>query len=167
MQAVDARGAAHAGAGHGIKASQKPISKYDRRSGDPIGHHWCVPGVARRRGLRHVGIDTNYSKSFLHERLGTAMGNPRCLSLFVRKAVQRRLFAEHLTAEYRVRTEGRGRPVDEWELPAYKPDSHWFDCVVGCAAAASFQGTALHGADARHEQERRRVKLSDLQRSRR
>jgi hypothetical protein len=56
----------------------------------------------------------NSWKSFVHERLATAMGDPGCLSVFGRKAVQHRLFAEHLTAEYRVRTEGRGRTVEEW-----------------------------------------------------
>jgi len=45
--------------GHGITASQKPISEYDRKRGDRIGHHWWVPGVARRRALRHVEVDTN------------------------------------------------------------------------------------------------------------
>ena len=65
----------------------------------------------------------------MHERLGTAMGDPGCLSIFGRKlarpggAVQHRLSAEHITAEYRVRTEGRGRTVHEWKLPAHKPDN--------------------------------------------
>jgi len=31
--------------------------------------------VARRRALQHVEIDTNYWKSFVHGRLGTAMGD--------------------------------------------------------------------------------------------
>jgi len=26
--------------GRGVTASQKPISEYDRRRGDRIGHHW-------------------------------------------------------------------------------------------------------------------------------
>ena len=35
-----------------------------------------------------------------------------CLSLFGDSPEMHRLFAEHLTAEYRVKTEGRGRSVD-------------------------------------------------------
>ncbi|MFO7958344.1 MAG: terminase gpA endonuclease subunit, partial [Candidatus Brocadiia bacterium] len=153
--------------GHGITASQKPISEYSRRRGDRIGHHWWVPGLSRRRALRHVEIDTNYWKSFVHERLGTAMGDPGCLSIFGRKATPHRLFAEHLTAEYRVRTEGRGRTVDEWKLPAHKPDNHWFDCVVGCAAAASIQGVERVGARMKPAAEPERLKLSELQRRKR
>ncbi|NLW49349.1 MAG: hypothetical protein GXY85_00715 [Candidatus Brocadiaceae bacterium] len=180
--------------GHGITASQKPISEYDRHRGDKIGHHWWIPSVTRKRALRHVEVDTNsacersertsrapakagasaaggcdassahnYWKSFVHERLATAMGDPGCLSIFGRKAVQHRLFAEHVTAEYRVRTEGRGRTVDEWKLPAHKPDNHWFDCVVGCAAAASMQGVQRVGAAVQPPGERKRLKLSELQ----
>ena len=91
------------------------------------------------------------------------MGDPGCLSIFGRKAIQHRLFAEHVTAEYRVRTEGRGRTVDEWKLPAHKPDNHWFGCVVGCAAAASMQGAEHVGATAKPAGDRKRLKLSQLQ----
>jgi len=152
--------------GHGVTASQKPISEYDRHRGDRIGHHWWMPSVTRKRALRHVEIDTNYWKSFVHERLATAMGDAGCLSIFGRKAVQHRLFAEHLTAEYRVRTEGRGRTVDEWKLPAHKPDNHWLDCLVGCAAGASIQGAVLFGAAFEPQGERKRLKLSGIQRRR-
>ena len=125
--------------GHRITASEKPISEYDRHRGDKIGHHWWIPSVRRKRSLRHVEVDTNYCKTFVHERLATAMGDPGCLSNFGRKAAQHRLFAEHLTAESRRQTEGRGRTVEEWKLPTHKPGNHWLDCVVGCAAGASMQ----------------------------
>ncbi|KKL08208.1 hypothetical protein LCGC14_2578180 [marine sediment metagenome] len=64
------------------------------------------------------------------------------------RAAEHRLFADHVTAEYRVRTEGRGRKVDEWKLPPSKPDNHWLDCLVGCAVAASTLGVALTGMEA-------------------
>ena len=73
---------------------------------------------------------------------------------------------KHQTAEYRVRTEGRGRTVDEWKLPVHKPDNHWLDCVVGCAAAASMQGAERIGARSGIKAERNRIKLSELQRQR-
>jgi phage terminase large subunit GpA-like protein len=95
------------------------------------------------------------------------MGDAGCLSIFGSKPIQHRLFGEHLTAEYRVQTEGRGRTVDEWKLPVQKPDNHWFDCLVGCAAAASMQGVERIGAQAAPRLERKRLKLSELQRQRR
>lgn len=56
-----------------------------------------------------------------------------------------RLFAEHLAAEYRVKTVGRGRTVDEWKIRPEQVDNQWLDGVVGCAAAASIQGAVLFG----------------------
>ena len=76
--------------------------------------------------MRHVLVDTNYGKSFVHARPAVATGDPGCLSLFSPDAVagDHRLLAEHLTAEYRVRTSGRGREVDEWKLQAQGRDNH-------------------------------------------
>ena len=68
------------------------------------------------------------------------MGDRGCLSLFGDNPETHRLFAEHITAEYRVKTEGRGRTVDEWKLRPEHVDNHWLDGLVGCAVAASVQG---------------------------
>ena len=95
------------------------------------------------------------------------MGDPGCLSLFGRDGKAHRLLADHLTAEYRVKTVARDRTVDEWKLRATRPDNHWLDCLVGCAVAASIQGATLAGVESRSVQSRQRVKLSELQRGRR
>ena len=92
------------------------------------------------------------------------MGDRGCLSLFGTKPEHHRLFAEHLTAEYRVKTEGRGRTVDEWKIRPEQPDNHWLDCLVGCAVAGSIQGVMLFGTEAKPVAKRTRVKLSDLRR---
>lgn len=55
---------------------------------------------------------------------GFAMADKGCLSLFGDRPEQHRLLAEHLTAEYRVRTEGRGRTVDEWKQRPERSDNH-------------------------------------------
>ena len=153
--------------GQGIGAANKPISEYDRHKGDRIGHHWWVPTMKGRHVLRQILVDTNYWKSFVHERLGAAPGDKGCLGIFGRKnkAYQHRMLAEHLTAEYRVRTVGRGRTVDEWKLLTAKPDNHWFDCLVGCAAGASFRGVEL-ASSRTGGPERKKIKLSELQRER-
>ena len=90
-----------------------------------------------------------------------------CLSLFGPSAQQHRMFAEHLTAEYRVRTEGRSRTVDEWKLRAGKPDNHWLDCLVGCAVAASIQGAVLFGTGSGQTRAKRPLKLSEVRKRRR
>ncbi len=152
--------------GRYVGASSVPFSEYKRKRGERVGHHWRVPNVQGRRQVRHVLIDTNYWKSFVHTRLAVAMGDPGGLSLFGREPVEHQLLAEHLTAEYRVQTEARGRVVDEWKLRAGRPDNHWFDCLVGCAVAASMQGAVLPGTAAKAAPARQRVRLSEIQRSR-
>ncbi len=87
-----------------------------------------------------------------------------CLSLFGNHPEQHRLFAEHMTSEYRVKTEGRGRTVDEWKIRPERSDNHWLDCLVGCAVAASMQGCVLFGTDGQTQTQRGRVSFKELQR---
>jgi len=149
-----------------VGASSIPFSEYKRKPGDRIGHNWRIPNVRGKRAIRHVLFDTNYWKSFLQARLQVAMGDRGCLSLFGDKPVTHRMFAEHLTAEYRVRTEGRGRTVDEWKARPEQPDNHWLDCLVGCAVSASIQGAVLLGTEPRQRSGGQRIKLSALSRKR-
>ena len=146
--------------GYGITAAQKPYSQYMVKRGDQTGHYWRIPGVGGSRELRTVNIDTNYWKSFVQARLSTALGDPGCLSLFGSEGGRHRLLAEHLTSEYRVRTEGRGRKVDEWKVRPSSVDNHWLDCLVGCTVAASMQGCALAGQQPAKPRRRRRYKVS-------
>ena len=44
--------------------------------------------------------------------LAVAMGDRGCMSLFGQDTKQHRLFAEHITSEYRVKTEGHEFPAD-------------------------------------------------------
>ena len=153
--------------GRFVGASSVPFSEYRRKHGDRVGHNWRIPNVQGKRAVRHVVFDTNYWKSFTHARLAVPMGDRGCLALFGDRPDLHRLFAEHITAEYRVKTEGRGRTVDEWKLRPEASDNHWLDCLVGCAVAASIQGAVLPGTDQREAPRRPRIKLSDLQRGRR
>lgn len=150
-----------------VGASSIPFSEYKRKKGDRTGLHWRIPNTAGRRAIRHVLIDTNFWKSFVHARLAVAMGDPGCLSVYGREAEQHQLLAEHLSSEYRVKTLARGRTVDEWKLKASHPDNHWFDCLVGCCVAASMQGIGLFGADEKFRPAVKRIKLSSLQKKRR
>jgi hypothetical protein len=165
------RQSAHAGIllpSHGrfVGASSQPFSEYKRRPGDRVGHNWRMPNVAGKRAIRHVVFDTNFWKSFVHARLGVPMGDRGCLALFGDKAELHRLFADHITAEYRIKTEGRGRTVDEWKIRPERGDNHWLDGLVGCAVAASIQGAILPGTDGIKRIERKRVSFAELQRRR-
>ncbi|MBI9017359.1 MAG: phage terminase large subunit family protein [Phycisphaerae bacterium] len=146
-----------------VGASSMPFSEYKRKKGDRVGLHWRIPNTAGKRAVRHVLIDTNYWKSFVHGRLAVAMGDPGCLSLYGRDEKQHILLAEQLTAEYRIKTIARERQVDEWKLKANRPDNHWFDCLVGASVAASIAGANLAELAIKSTAPARRIKLSDLQ----
>jgi hypothetical protein len=152
--------------GRYVGASSIPFSEYKRKRGDRVGLHWRIPNTVGKRQVRHALIDTNYWKTFVHARLSVSMGDPGCLSLYGRDDKTHRLIADHLTAEYRVKSQAQGRTVDEWKLRATRPDNHWLDCLVGCAVAASIQGVSLPGLESRTTQSRPRMKLSEIQKGR-
>jgi hypothetical protein len=131
--------------GVGIRAGNKPMSSYKRKKGerhDPYGH-WYMPSVDGTREFPHVGVDTNYWKSFLHSSLLTAPGDPGALTLFGDDPELHGLFAAHITAETFVETEGHGRKVQEWTIKPQRPDNHWLDAGVLAAVAASIQGVTI------------------------
>jgi len=160
-------GAAMLSKGVGIKAGNRPMATYRRRPGERHGHNWYIPNVSRSNEFRHVAIDTNYWKTFVHSRLATAPGDRGGMTLFGRKAEEHRPFAEHVaSAETWVLTEGRGRIVHKWRLKPSKRDNHWLDCLVGCGVAASVCGIKL-GVEFGQGRNWTRVKLSELQSRRR
>ncbi len=135
--------------GRFVGAASKPFCEYERRPGEQVGWNWRMPASSTDRPVRHVVFDANFWKSFVHARLAAALGDPGCLSLFGAEPAGHRLLAEHLTAEYKIPTTGRGRTVDEWKVRPEQPDNHWLDCLVGCAVAASMLGVSLLGEQPR------------------
>lgn len=133
--------------GRYVGAGSIPMTEYRKHPGDRIGFNWIIPGVKGKRITRHVLFDSNFWKSFVHARLAMTPGDHGSLGIWGTRPEQHRLFAEHLVAEYRVRTTGRGRCVDEWKLRPDHKDNHWLDCLAGCAVCASMLGCSLpaHG----------------------
>lgn len=131
--------------GRYVGAGSLPWDQYTRRSGEMLGHHWMLPAIKNKRAIRHALIDVNYWKSFLHSRLAVSRGDRGGLTLWGGSGDDHRMLSEHLTAEYRISTEGRGRKVDEWKPKPGKPDNHLLDCAVGCLVAASMSGCSLIG----------------------
>jgi len=135
--------------GVGIRASRKPIAEYARKPGETIGHYWYTPNVHKTKQFQHVLVDVNYWKRFVHEGLRTAAGDRGCLSVFGKDGRAHELLAEHVArSEKWVEVTGPGGAVREWSLLPTRPDNHWFDCLVGCAAAASMCGIKATGESA-------------------
>ena len=147
-----------------VGASGKPMAEVKRQRGGKYGHNWQMPPVVGKRVVRHAVYDTNYWKTFVHLRLSTAMGSPGSLSLFGRDAKAHRMLADHLSAEFRVKTEGRGRTIDEWQVRPDRPDNHLFDCLVGAAVAASIVGVSLpeHQSQSFVGATRKKISLAEM-----
>jgi hypothetical protein len=152
--------------GIGITAAKKPISQYVRKPGERFGHHWYIPNVARSGEFTHVKIDTNYWKSFVHDCLKSAAGDRGSWTIFGKQG-EHKMLADHVAeSETCVRTEAQGRVVYEWLAKPNHPDNHLFDCLVGCAAAASMLGVKATGQTAAQKQ-KQKVRLSEIQKQKR
>jgi len=132
--------------GRGVGASSMPFNEWSRHPGDRIGPNWRVPANAGKRSVRHCLFDTNFWKTFAASRFLTAIGEPGCLTLF--GYTDHGLLCDHVMSEAPVRTEARGRVVDEWKTRSVGQDNHWWDCLIGCHVAASMQGVRTIGAEA-------------------
>jgi hypothetical protein len=149
--------------GRYVGASSKPMTEYRKQPGDRLGFNWMMPNVAGKRAIRHVIFDSNFWKSFIHARLAVPMGDKSCLSFYGRHPALHQLIAEHLTAEYRVKTVGRGRTVDEWKIRPERNDNHWLDCIAGCAVCASMLGCTMPEFGAVKKRTAMTGRLSDMQ----
>lgn len=148
--------------GYGIGAAKVPISEWPVKPGERSGYAWRLSAPESGRG-RTVKIDVNLWKSFIRERLATPEGSPGCLMLCGSQPHEHQLLADHLTSEYRTVTEGRGRRVEEWNVKPTNTENHWWDCVVGCAVAASITGLKwIAGEGEKPKAEKKRKSLRDV-----
>lgn len=147
-----------------IGAASIPFAEYKKKTGDRVGENWRVPSVKGKQATRHVLFDSNYWKTFVHTRLASSDGGRGALTIFGDKPQAHRMFAEHLTAEFRVITEGRGRKVSEWKLRPGAVDNHFFDCLVGCCVGASMQGVVLKEISAKGQATAKAKSFAELQR---
>jgi hypothetical protein len=119
--------------GKGIGAAGTPMGPRKNR-GDRAGLNWLVGKTAEGTQIEAT-YDTNFWKTFTSGRLRLGLGDPEAIMLH---AGNHEMLIEHLVAEFPVRVEARGRSVDEWKEVAR--ENHWWDCLVGCAVAASITG---------------------------
>lgn len=150
--------------GFGISASKTPMSDWR-----------ALPGEKRQKGPaptwsvrtnvgkgRHVIFDANIWKTFVYDRLLVPKGQRSALMLFGERKEDHRLFADHVLAETRVETEGRGRKCQEWSCqPGH--DNHFFDALAMAAVAASMHGASL--TDEKPEPPKQRRTLAEMRKA--
>jgi len=150
--------------GVGIRATRRPFAAYTKRPGETIGDHWYMPNVRKTAQFQHVLIDTNFWKSFVHDGLAAAPADRGCIGIYGTTKTDHGLLAEHVARSERwVEVTGPYGTVREWSPLPTRPDNHWLDCLVGCAAAASMCGVRTAG-DALPVRERKRYTQEDLRR---
>jgi len=149
--------------GYGITAAKVPVAEWPKRSGEREGWNWRMSAPERGRG-RLVKIDTYLWKSFVAERLLAPKMTPGCIDLFGSQPYIHQLFADHCTAEFRVRTTGRGRVLDEWQNRPGRNENHWWDCLILASVAASVQGLkwSLTGGQPQPAKPKRKLNIEDL-----
>lgn len=154
--------------GVGISTTGTPMPSWPEKTGerkDKNGGRWVIRPMSGSGRGREVLMDVNHWKSFVAQRLTTPMAGAGCLSLFGKHPDEHRLFADHICAEYRISGQNlrSGLVVEEWKTRPGKPDNHWFDCLVGCAVAASVQGLVWSPSGTMATPAaRKKIRLSDL-----
>jgi phage terminase large subunit GpA-like protein len=128
--------------GEGITAGRNMLvdPSVKRRPMESIEGQWRIAATAK--GVRIIRYDTNHWKGFSLNRLAEPAGNVGSVCTFQGNYSRHRMLFEQLTAEYSVRTEGRGRVVDEYKCRPNR-DNHLLDCLVGCGVAASVRGCSI------------------------
>lgn len=129
--------------GIGRSSSSVGVARWKERPGERSGFHWRLTVGEGRRG-RQVQFDPDAWKSFMHGAFQVPMGAMTGVSLFGSKAGQHELFAEHLAAEYSEPKMTKGDTYDHWQPRPDRTDNDWFDCLVGCAVAASVAGVTIN-----------------------
>ncbi|MEX1230063.1 MAG: terminase gpA endonuclease subunit, partial [Planctomycetaceae bacterium] len=152
--------------GKGLRAGDKPMIHYEKKTGEQLGFHWYLTFGSRQRAIRHCIHDVNFWKTFLAQRAAALAGEQGSLSMFGERSDQHRMFADHLAGESCERTFGRGREVWEWRARP-NAENHWLDCLVMAGAAGSMLGATLENLSPAMKPPKPRRSLSAMQQARR
>lgn len=148
--------------GRYIGPNAQPLPPGKLKPGERGGLNWQITR-GQKRTIRHVLFDANWWKTFLKQRLTTAIGNAGALELFGDEKHVHAMLADHCCAENCLKATGR-RVIYEWKLPPNKPDNHLWDCLSGSAVAAAIQGCALEEMPIPKPRPRRKINFAETAR---
>lgn len=147
--------------GASMGKTTKPMHEWAKKTGVVAGWNWQLDN-------EKVLIDTNAWKTFVAEAVIAPLGSKRKITLF--PAQDHALLADHIASEYAdaYTNERTGLRTNLWaKRPA--AENHWWDCLVGCAVAASVSGIAWHsgagvGDGPSEAKKAEKIRLSELYR---
>jgi hypothetical protein len=128
-----------------------------KRAGVRSGDYWEVTRSVAH-GAQYLRFDGNWWKSRTRDRLITPVGQRGGLLLFDAKAIEHGTYIEHLLSERAAPVVFRDQKAELWKQ-RLQTENHWWDCLVGCAVAASYCGCSLQEKTVK----RVTVRMSDLQ----
>lgn len=118
------------------------VHRWKLRPGHRRGPYWVTMPADDGRGAK-LFFDTAHWKTFAYDRLSVPLGGRPAVVLFGRKGdFDHTLIGRHCAAEVG-RPDGKdGDRFDNWQFPTptVRPDNHLWDCLVGSAVAASYDG---------------------------
>lgn len=144
--------------GRYVGAASLPFNARTRKPGDVLGWHWRLSQY--QRAVRCVLYDTNFWKSFIAMRLNQPPGVG--IAVYGTEASGHRQLFEHWMGEVPMEVTCRGTTLIEWKNKSSRPDQHWFDCLVGCAVAASIEGIGAEYQKPTSARKVRRVSLQEM-----
>lgn len=143
------------------------IGQWKRRPGEIVGWNWRL--TSSESGVRLLQFDPDAWKTFLYGRLTTPAGGAGYTSFYGADAGHHEMIAHHAAAEASSPITARGTTFDKWTVRPHGPDNHYFDCLTGCAVAASNHGLKFSatGEPEAAIGNAAPVRLSEIQRARR
>jgi phage terminase large subunit GpA-like protein len=107
-----------------------------------VGDH-CVMTFQETSGVWLTTMDTDYWKTWLHERFMTPDNSPQgCLTLFGSDKRRHVAFAHHICSEIEVEEFVEGKGLKRY-WKKISGNNHWLDCAYGACVAASLHGMKL------------------------
>jgi hypothetical protein len=127
--------------GSGVKATNTPMRQWNQNKGRIFGNYW-IEDRPQGRAFLTITFDTNYWKCRLHDSFSLGAGARGGLTLWGREPDEHRLISDQCNSEVAKFVEYGTNKLYEWQIiPGH--DNHYFDCLVGCFAAASTCGIRL------------------------
>lgn len=134
--------------GFAKSVSRGAVGQWKLRPNEKKGTNW-VQTAGTSGKLSQINFDTNFWKTFVYSSMLIPQGGSTGIELFGTKPEEHELLGSHLSSEMSAPKNLDGYRWDQWapitrEFGKKNPDNDWFDCLVGCAVAASVAGVAIN-----------------------